>query len=322
LKSKTYLKIFFIIIAIIGSIAIIYTNYFARHYPLPLTSRISFDAKIKFIRDKIDPDKIDTLIVGSSLGLNNIQGTVLEESSSVMKNVLNLSVYGARATQVEQILELSDAFPNLKRIIYSAQYSDFAHARYYDKTNYEAKLIRKYIRNELNPIKSWKIMFNACKDIFFCMKRQMDWEVKHTYNNKFEYLGFDSTGSVPLHIYGDDIIGHRWRGPQPNIQNPKSFSAVDRMSSRAAQKGIKYYLIQQPYRGPLAKENEFVQAALNWFAKKNIQVLKKNGGYFVSLHEKLNLGDKYFADRTHLNDQGSELVAREIAKIIDLNEGK
>jgi len=317
LNSKTYLKILFVLLGIIIATAIAYTYYFSKHYPLPVTNRISFDAKIKFIREHIDMDAVDTLIVGSSIGLNNIQGTYLEKSSKKANSVLNLSVYEATAMQVEQLLELSDAFPDLRRIVYSAQYSDFPHAKVYKE--YDPQFLIKYMRDELNPIEDWLVFFRGCNNLSFCINRQNEWQEKHMMHNKFTYLGFDSTGSVPLHIYGDDIIGHRWRLPHPGIMNPQSFEAVNKMSKRAQDKGIKFYFVQQPYRSPLAKRKK-VKDALVYFASEITKVVSKNGGKFLSLHESLHLGDKYFSDRSHLNDQGSILAAEEIGRFIDENE--
>jgi len=318
LSSKIYLKILFSILGIILFATFAYAVNFSKEYPIPLTSRISFDAKLKFIREHIDADAVDTIIVGSSLGLNNIQGAHLERASEKCKTVLNLSVYESTALQAEQILELTDAFPNLKRIIYSTQYSDFAHAKKFDE--YDAKFLIRYIRKELNPVEEKGVILRACNDISFCLKRQKEWEKEHGMNNKFTYLGFDATGSVPLHIYGKDIIGHRWNNPHPNIQNPKSFEAVYRMAERAKNKNIRFYLVQQPYREPLAKNHKNVQAALDFFAKKNSEIVSKLGGKFLSLHETLHLDDKYFADRSHLNDQGSIIAAEAVGKFIDENE--
>ena len=76
MSSKNYLKTLFTLIGIILILAVGYVIYFAKHYPLPVTSRISLDAKLKFVREHIDVNKIDTIIVGSSIGLNDIQGAL------------------------------------------------------------------------------------------------------------------------------------------------------------------------------------------------------------------------------------------------------
>ena len=293
---------------------LIYTTSFSKQYPLPITNRISFDAKLKFIRENINPDSVDTLIVGSSIGLNNIQGTYLQKASKKCKKVLNLSVYEATTLQVEQLLELVDAFPNLKRIIYSAQYSDFPHLHVF--SDYNPKFLIKYIRNELNFFEEEKTRLRACNNIFFCINRALEWKEKHMRNNQFEYLGFDESGSVPLHIYGKDILSHRWRLPQPGIMHAKSFEAVLHIAKRLEKRNIKFYLAHQPYRQPLYQKYKKVRDAMTYFDKRIMDIFKQAKGKLIVL-QKLHLNDDYFSDRTHLNDKGSILTAEAIGKFID-----
>ncbi|MEA3492112.1 MAG: hypothetical protein U9R27_09455 [Campylobacterota bacterium] len=317
-KYKTYLKRLFIVYAIIFASAYTYAYYFYKNYPIPVTNRISFDAKIKFIRENIDVDSVDTIIVGSSIGLNNIQGAYLEKGSKKCNSVLNLSVYEASAFQVEQLLELTDAFPNLKRIIYSAQFSDFPYPSKFK--DYDPEFIKKYIRHELNPIEYFNLMFDSCKNLIFCIKRELEWGKKHAMNNKFTYLGFDHTGSVPLHIYGKDIIHKRWAAPHGSHQEKRAFPAVARMTKKAHEKGIKFYFVQQPYRQALIDQHKHIQNLMITFPERIKKIMAENGGLFFSLHEELHLDDKYFADRSHLNDQGSIIGSEAIGKFIDENE--
>lgn len=319
LNPKNYLKILFTIIFFIGFLAAGYVYDFSKDYPPPITQRISFDAKIKFIRDHIDPDSIDTLIVGSSIGMNNVLGSVLEKSSNNVKHALNLSVYEATTLQVEQILELSDAFPNLKRIIYSAQYSDFPHVRRYE--NYDPDLLKRLIRKELSSLALSKVLFDACNNLLFCQKREKMWKEKHTQSNKFTYLGFDHTGSVPLKIYIKKGVGGRWYLPHPGIMNNESFNAVERMAEKAESRGIKYYVAHQPYREPLVKKHKSVRDALKYFDDRIEIIMKKHNGTLIRLQD-LHLSDDYHADRSHLNDKGSARVSQEIGRIIDQVEEK
>jgi len=318
--AKIYLKRLFFLFSIIFIMTAIYSDYFATHYPMPLTNHISFDAKLKFVHDKINADEIDTLIIGSSLGLNNINGEVLEKNSKKCHKVLNLSAYGVSTLEAEQLLGLRKAFPKLKRILYSGQYSDFAHGNKYFEI-YEPKTLIKYMRGEHNIFEFQWLAFKACQDLLFCVKRQNTWVEEHNQSNKFTYLGFDTTGSVPLSIYGDDIIGHRWRNPQPGIMHPNSFMALERMSIVAKDEGLDFYFIHQPYREGLAKL-EKVQNILTLFIQKAKKAIEKNNGIFIGLHEKLGLKDSCFADRTHLNGKASIITAKVIGKIIDESRTK
>ena len=318
MKAQTYLKVLFFILAVLIASAVGYVVYFATHYPLPITSRISFDAKLKFVRDKIDVNKIDTIIVGSSIGLNDIQGTYLEKNSKKCQAVLNLSVYEATTLESEQLLELRQAFPHLKRMIYSVQYSDTPHTYTYD--NFDAKVLSGYMAKTLDPLSYLKVVFDASKNIVFLYQRQEMWKQKHMQNNSFHYLGFDSSGSVPLHIYGKDIIQHRWKNPQPNIQHPKSFEAIDRIAKKAQEEGLYFYIAHQPYRAPLVKKYKRVKAAIHDFDTRVDRIFSKYSHAKLVRLQLLHLNDDYFADRSHLNDKGSIETAKAMATFIDKNE--
>ena len=314
LNPKMYLKLLFTILLFISVLAAGYVYDFSKKYPPPITNRISFDAKLKFIKENINPDNIDTIIVGSSIGLNNVLGSVLEKYSKKVSHALNLSVYEATTLQVEQILELSGAFPNLKRIIYSAQYSDFPHARRYE--NYNPELLRRFIRNELSPLALSKLLFDACNNLLFCREREEMWEEKHNQKNKFTYLGFDHTGSIPLEIYGKEAVGGRWQLPHPGVMHSESFRAVFRMSKKAKEKGIKFYLAHQHYREPLVSQHKSVANAIKYFDDKIEDIFKKTNGILIQL-QKVHLSDEYHADRSHLNDKGAVIVSKKIAEVID-----
>ena len=318
MNSRLYLKKLFLLFGVVFLLASGYVYSFSSQYPLPVTSRISFDAKIKFIREHIDVNKIDTIIVGSSIGLNNVNGVALQKACRSCKGVLNLSVYEASPVQAEQLLELTDFFPNLKRVVYSAQFSDFQHASSF--RDYHAKTIGKYLSHTLNPASEAKLIFNASKNLPFLMKRAETWEKKHTRSNLFTYLGFDESGSVPLEIYGKDIIQHRWKNPHGSLHIGKAFDALDRLSQRLHHKGIRFYFVQQPYRQPLIKKYPHVKAELEWFLHKVTGIVSKHGGEVLSLYRTLPLSDKYFADRSHLNKEGSIIGSEAIGKFIDSKE--
>jgi hypothetical protein len=314
-----YLKRLFASLAVIFSLAGGYVVYFNTHYPIPITDHISFDAKLKFVRDRIDPDQVDTLIIGSSIGLNDLLGTEMEKHSKVIKKALNFSVYGATTLQAEQIMQLMDAFPNLKRIIYSAQYSDFPHTWKFKL--YDPSKLVKYMRHELNPFAYLYLVFKSCANLPFCFERQKSWIPDHMRTNTFESLIFDPSGSVPLHIYGKDIISHRWRLPHPGIMNPESFRAVARMAKNAKEKNIRYYVVHQPYRQPLYDKHQSVRDAMAYFDTKILAEIQPYGGTLIKI-QPMHLSDDYFSDRTHLNDKGSPIVSEYVAKKIDEIESK
>ena len=295
--------------------SILYSIYFINNYPIAITNRISFDAKISFIKNNIETESIDAVVVGSSIGLNNVRGKILEDSSKVLNGVLNLSVYEATPPQIEQVLELTPLFPNLKYVIYSAQFSDFAYAgRFKD---YSSKFIIDYIEDRLSFKDRVSFYFKSCQDIFFCIKRQWNWDREYQQSNQFTYLGFDSSGSVPLEIYGDDIIKSRWANPHSNREANFAFTALDSITKKLKERGIKFIFVMQPYREPLVQKFKHLKPTMSRFEDRVREILDRNGGEFLNLYSRLHLEDRYFADRSHLNAKGSTISSQEIAKFID-----
>lgn len=318
LKHKTYLKFLFIILVSIFGVAFLYLYIFSKTYPLPILNRVSLDAKIKFIKNNIDINKVDTIIVGSSIGLNNIQGDILEKSCEKCKSVLNLSGFELRPNQVGQILELTSVFPNLKRIIYSAQFSDFSASAVLE--DYDSKLIIRYLTDTLSYYDHISIWFHSYQNIISCIQRNWNWKDKHMSNNKFSYLGFDHTGSVPLHIYGGDIIKSRWEQPHPQKQDLNNYFILDKIVKKVRKDNINFYFVMEPYRELLITNFKHLRPTMTSFSYKVRKIMEENGGYFINLHEKLHLNDNFFVDRSHLNDQGSVLTAEAIGKYIDESE--
>ena len=317
MQAKTYLKILFGSLALLFILAILYASYFTAHYPPPFTNRISLDAKLKFIRNKIDVNQIDTFIVGSSIGLNNVIGSILEKESRVVKHALNLSVYEATTLEAEQLTKLSKAFPNLKRIIYSAQYSDLPHPWRYK--NFKADTYIGYMNHSLSWWRLLKFYFKACNNLLFCYERSQKWEREHMQPDKFTSLLFDHTGSVPLKIYKQKGVGGRWYLPHPPIMHGESFRAIGRMAKFAKEHGMHFYVAHQPYRPELYKKHKSVRDGVAYFDEKVSKAISEYNGTLIKL-QNLPLNNSHFADRTHLNDKGSAIGSRAIAKAIDKTE--
>ena len=317
MTAKRYLRIFFTTLAFLFIAAVGYVYYFSQHYPPPFTNRISLDAKLKYIRNHIDVNKVDTLIVGSSIGLNNVIGSILEDNSKVINHALNLSVYEATTLEVEQLVSLSKAFPHLKRIIYSVQYSDLPHPWRYE--NFRANEYIKYMNHTLSWWGLLKMYFRACNNLLFCYERSQKWQNKHQQPDKFTSLLFDRTCSVPLKIYKQKGVGGRWYLPHPPIMHGESFRAIGRMAKFAKEHGMHFYIAHQPYRPELYKKHKSVRDGIAYFDQKVTKAISEYNGTLIKL-QNLPLDNSDYADRTHLNDRGSAKSTKAIAKIIDATE--
>ena len=317
LKYKTYVRTLLFILTTLVISAFVYIYIYSKYYPIPIFHRVSLDAKMRFIRDLDDKNHFDTAIIGSSIGLNNIQGIVLEDSSKKVKQVINLSSLGLKMTQMEQLLDLLSLFPNVKRVIQSAELEDFSQTYVFEKS--DIAFAKQYVQLGKQNI-NLNAMIYTFKNLVEFVKNNWKWKKEYAPNNTNYCLSFDRTGSVPLHIYGKDINQHRWSTPPPLDQGEANYEALGRVARSLKEKGILFYFIVEPYRQPLLDEYPDLKAVRNSFSQRAKKIVEKNGGFFLDLHEKMKLGDDYFVDREHLNNKGSLLTAKEVAIFIDAHE--
>ncbi|CAA6819737.1 MAG: Unknown protein [uncultured Sulfurovum sp.] len=319
LSYRKYVRLLLSILTLIVGSTFLYSYHYSKYYPVPITNRVSLDAKLMFIRDFENRDKVDTIIMGSSIGLDNVDGKVLESASKTVNNVLNISAFSMEISHMAQLTELIALFPNTKRIVYSAQSLDFTGSSRYKHPN--INFIKEYIylgKENTN----FKYTFLTFKNFINILKRRMEWNKKYMAHNNFHNLDFDYTGGISLEIYGKDIIQERWNRDFIARTNQGSYDALDGLIKKLKEQDIKFYFFAQPYRQQLVKEHKKIRTILTKFHKKSEAVVVDNQAYFLNLHDTTNLQDAYFADRIHLNAKGSVIMAKEIASFIDNHESK
>ena len=315
---KSYVKILSLILLsiIIGSF--IYIYFYSKIYPIPLFHRVSLDAKMKFLRDRVDKDSIDTIIIGSSIGLNNIQGITLEDSSDNIKHVLNLSSLALTTTQVEQLSNLIFLFPNTKRVIYSSQFEDWSENLLFEDN--KINFAKKYIELGKKHI-DLAYAFYTFKHLIEFIKHNWEWEKKYAPNTTNHGLSFDRTGSVPLEMYGENINHEMFSKPPLDIRISKENPlALERIIKKLQLKNIHFYFIIEPYRQYMIDKYSDIYLTKENFTQISKKLTEKYNEKFLDLHEKLHLGDEHFVDREHLNSNASIITAKEVAEFIDKHE--
>ena len=317
-QYKIYVRTLTLILLSIVIGAFIYIYFFSKAYPIPLFHRISLDAKMKFIRDMNHKDQIDTIIIGSSIGLNNIQGIVLENSSQKVNHVVNLSALGLKTTQIEQLSELFSLFQNAKRVIYSAQFEDWSGDFLLGEK--EVGFAKKYIDLGKGTIDFSYTMYTF-KHLIEFVKNHWKWEKEYAPNNTNHGLSFDRSGSVPLNMY-DENINHKMFSTPPldTKLDKENFFALEKVTKKLQSDNIQFYFVASPYRQPMIDQYDDIRIAREKFIRKAKEITIKNGGKFIDLHEKLHLNDDYFADREHFNIEGSIVTAKEVGRFIDASE--
>ena len=312
MKGKTWVKTYFGILGLFFISAYFFIIVAEDSYPLRITDSISFDEKLRFLKRTNRLSESDAVVVGSSMGLINLDGEVLENRSDEIHTVVNLSSWGMQTLQLEQVLQLIEGQNKIKYVIYPTQALDYSADKRFPYDADDFAEIKKYINNEFTLFLYNRVFLNA----FNFLKAFYNFKSYHQVEDTYPSLLFDRTGGIVYKIYGDNIDQERWNDNRVFGLNKKNFAALSRISAQLKTKNIKFIVVTTSLRLPiLAASPEF----LNQYRKYELKMKQRaeeDGFHYLNLHEELALSDDYFADNSHMNAEGAALVAQKVAEYI------
>lgn len=275
--------------------------------PAPnFSNSISFNEKIDFIRDK-DLSKIEYIVIGSSMALNNIDSETMVKHLG--ENYLNLASWGFKISDTKLFLEnMTDLFPSLKTVIISTSFMDFSTEVRNITVDY--RLVKNAVKFRLGILP-----YILSPELKYYYNNSKTNQSKKNVKNSYQNLVYEEYGGAVLDIDEDHINSERWN---KNILEFKvsdeeliSLSVlIDFLSS----KNIITVVSLAPQRAGLIDEN------VNIEIKKEIdkirRVTEKKGGVFINSFEEFTWSDSIFVDYTHLNSTGAAIYSDIIAKTI------
>jgi hypothetical protein len=282
-------------------------------YPLPVFNHISLDAKLRFLNQTGRTITADTIIIGSSVGVDNINGVLLEELSRSSREVLNYSAWGLNPVQIEQLLPVILDNRNIQRIIYAVTPADFTRGDLLG--NYDERIIRNYIYNTLSVFDHLFLLNKAANNHKEYWKTIRNWQAKLQNERLVTSLLFDRTGGVALNIHDVDHKSSNRRTDDKQLDDA-AFQALERIMQTVAGRKIRLYFSVTPR---LQQQDKDVKSAvsLSLFNERARKIVQFNQGRFINMHELMELGDNNFVDRLHLNDKGAKAASEVLASIID-----
>ncbi len=286
--------------------------YAERFYPLRISDNVAFDAKVRFLKDSQRITGSDAAIVGSSMGLINLNGKTLEEKSKKINRLVNISSWGEQVLQVEQELQLIADNKNIKYVIYPLQMEDFSFDKLHDLDFEE---LNKYIKGEFTLYPYNRVFLN----IFSFLKAFYNYQSYHQTEHRYPSLLFDETGGVNYRIYGENIEKERWEKNIVYGLNKKNFDALKRIAKAFQKKNITFIVVMTPLRLPVLAESPEWQKQFEEFSQLMEKIRLESSFLYLDLHRKLMLGDQFFADSSHVNYEGSVLLSEHVADFIDRN---
>ena len=278
--------------------------------PLRFSNSISYDVKLNFLRNSNFLEGTNTLVIGSSMALNNIDGPDIEEEVSKVSKIANLASWGLQTSEVLQLIKLIN-LDEIKYVVFSTQYLDFEEAR---RSKIDDAEVKSYLNNEfiLSPY------VTTLTSIPTNISNYFNYSSTYLDPHKYTYLDYDKTGGSNIDLTKNEIDKERWdnRTKVKYKLDEACFTAFSELSLLLKEKGIKLIVLTTPYRKAIMEDNTNLPDIYNQYVQK-LEVLAKTDGFtYFNTHDSLNLDDSYFIDALHLNKKGSKLVSDEIIKIL------
>ena len=290
---KKWIILFFIAIILIGVVLQLFLTI--KNIPLRFSNSISADAKLDFIYKKNLLKDADTLVFGSSMALNNINGITLENESKKIHKVANMASWGLDIGQNLKLLQLIN-LQNVKRIILSTGYSDFNVKHDY---NFDYKSIEDILHNHFT-LQPYFIRFTtAMKNI------EKYYYYEELYHNVHSYksLVFDRTGSANLDFMQKDINKKRWNNNAFLLNSllDSSFNALIKIAKICRNYHIEFIVVTSPIRISILNENPNIRKNIETMTHKLKVISRKENFTYIDTHTKFKCKGLCFVDSEHLN---------------------
>lgn len=282
--------------------------------PLRFTKSISYDVKVRFIRDRLPTSQFDTFVVGSSMALNTVDSALLE-ASTVSGKVLNLSSWGLGTSEALQLLQMID-LSNAKTVIYASQYFDYVGE--VDKVLDESEL-RRYL-NGKSVLKTYFLNISRLPGSLW---DHWDFENVRGDSRTLGYLGFDDNGDVNIDPTDFVIFQPKWdRIPDvPTVPiGEEYYKHLVAMHAFLSLNGVRLVVVTNPFRSELIKRNPEFSRFFSAHRDYLRRLAKERNFTYIDAHSALELGDEYFMDAAHVHADGAVLLTKLVVEAIEQDQ--
>ncbi len=309
LSSKKWILVSWLSALFVLITIMIFTIYLIKQgVPLRFSNSISYDAKLNYIHNHNLLNGADTIIIGSSMGLSDINGLALEKSKKINK-VANISSWGMNTSEILELFKMID-LSSVKYVVYGAQYLDFCCDKKSIKIN--DREIKKFLKGDF-LIKPY---IKTANKIILNLEDYIKYDSKYMDHHKYQNLDFDSAGDALYASKNFNIEKERWNHFefQASGLSNNSFEDLIKIVKICHSKHIKFFLVIPPIRKKVLISSETQKMIFKRFIAKISFLSKKYSFVYINLYNLFDLDDSYFVDAIHLNKKGATKVSEEILK--------
>ena len=288
---------------------------------------ISFDEKVKFFKEE-KLGKSPTIVVGSSVAVNNLDEALLKGRSGNQISFINFGFYGLSISELRHSLSLAikvNGKPDTLLILsaptdfYGCFSSVQAGSKHLNLQNLNQEDVARYILSDTPSV-----FYHAkYRGLWRMVNPKLMLEVRRqrNTNDTLDSLKFDSSGSVLLEVPKESISPERWQGEQwapamdqLSSQKNTCYDSFQKLVDYVDQSRINLVFVLSPVRQGYLNKFDPTRKKLDDHKKKIETILSQSNSIFINAHGDLQLSDKYFVDALHLNKIGAQVLTKYISE--------
>jgi hypothetical protein len=286
-----------------------WAHYKGRLVAPALTGSVSFDEKVRFLRNT--PSKqCDVLVIGSSMALSNIESQTILKHLPPGTRLLNAGAWSMKIGHIRAMLECLLGLYRPRAVIFVCGLMDF----YRDPRPsqfFDASEVTQFINGSpywVSVLRHWDLQYYWEQSFSILQDRST--------RKRYYSVMFDAWGGVPLEISFPEINQYRWNRKVDLTQvDPRQYEELGRLADVIRSRRLHLICVQTPLRQSAIPVGAAAGVDEHW--RHMEQILHSRGFHLWNLQKEMSLSDEYFADYSHLNEKGaviiSEAVGREAA---------
>jgi hypothetical protein len=263
----------------------------------PISANVSFDEKLRFIRDG-HLRQCDVLAAGSSMTLNNLESQPLIERLPRGTSFLNIGSFGMKIGHTRALVEhLLQSFQPHTVIVVCGTMDFYQDPRRSDCFDFQE------IDDFLHGAPYWKFVLKHF-DLRYYLNHAST--IGHLRADRTSYASvyYDAWGGIPLDIAYPRIDAARWNDKvQPEFFNPIQYQELAALADFLGRHQTRLVVAQPPLRAGSISSQDMPAVEAHW--QRVASLASTHGFRFVNYHKVMKLDDRYFADYSHLNKQGA-----------------
>lgn len=296
-SASRYLGVFALVVLVLGVI----TFWLVQPIAPQFTGNLSFDQKLLYLRQH--PPLADmplTLVVGSSMALNNLDTDILADEDG--GPALNLGVWGMSLHDSGKLANQFEKLYRIDEIILAVQFFEML-----DEPQTSFVISDDSLRTYLNRSRPLAGLFY--RNFYESLKIRRDWHRK--YDNPLSYtnLKFTVTGAVPLSLSHDAIAPERWTPSQKfSSACTNCMAEIDTLCRATRAKGLPFTTVMPPLTHWIKEKRLDVKAIYADRRERLHAAIAACNGAVFDVAVWADFDDSCFADFAHLNTLGMKYM--------------